>query len=170
MTGHGTYETPDGRPALRFERVYPHPPAAVWAAVTDPDELAHWFPAVVEVDLREGGAITFVFADPDLAPGSGRVLEVEPQRTFAFTWNDDELRFELAPHDAGTRLVFTHFVDAADRAARDLAGWHVCLDRMGERLDGGSPQAPSDAPTEEWSALYEEYARRGAPIGAPVPD
>ena len=170
MTEHGTYETLDGRPALRFERVYPHPPEAVWAAVTEPDELAHWFPAVVEVDLRVGGDVAFVFADPDLPSGSGRVLEVEPPRRFAFTWADDELRFELTPHDEGCRLVFTHFVDAADRAARDLAGWHVCLDRLRERLDGGAPDAPGSEAREPWRELYDRYRERGAPSGAPVPD
>ena len=167
---HGTYETPDGRPALRFERTYPHPPAAVWSAVTEPDELAHWFPATVDVDLRPGGAMRFVFPEGEAPAGEGRVLELEPERRFAFTWGEDELRFELFEHDDGCRLVFTHFVDSADRAARDLAGWHVCLDRMAHRLGGGDPTAPTDELTTEWRELYDAYRERGVPSGAPLPD
>lgn len=54
----GTFETIDGRPALRFERDLAHPVDAVWRAVTDPVELAHWFPTHVTVDLRIGGAMS----------------------------------------------------------------------------------------------------------------
>jgi len=34
---HGTFETIDGRPAVRFERDLRHPVDAVWAAVTGRD-------------------------------------------------------------------------------------------------------------------------------------
>jgi uncharacterized protein YndB with AHSA1/START domain len=52
---YGTYETIDGRPAVRFERRYPHPVERVWRAVTEPAELEHWFPTSVEVELRPDG-------------------------------------------------------------------------------------------------------------------
>jgi len=32
-------------PALRFDLHIPHPPAAVWRALTDPDLLARWWAA-----------------------------------------------------------------------------------------------------------------------------
>ena len=60
---YGTYETYEGKPAVRFERVYPHPVERVWRSITVPEELATWFPSTVEVDLREGGAMRFTF-DP----------------------------------------------------------------------------------------------------------
>lgn len=40
----GTYIEHNGRPAVRFERTYAHSVDRVWAAVSDPEELAHWFP------------------------------------------------------------------------------------------------------------------------------
>jgi uncharacterized protein YndB with AHSA1/START domain len=167
---HGTFETIDGRPALHFERRYPHPVGAVWRAVTEPDELAHWFPATVSVDLRVGGPISFVFEDDAAPPGEGEVLELDPSRRFAFSWGDEELRFELEPQDAGACLLrFTHVLSARDAAARDAAGWHVCLDRLERRLAGEHAEAPSGGPTAEWRAHYDEYVSRGLPVGAAVP-
>ena len=58
---YGTYETIDGTPAVRFERVYPHAVDRVWRMITVPEEMAAWFPSTVEVDLREGGAMRFTF-------------------------------------------------------------------------------------------------------------
>ena len=58
-TDLGSYVEHEGRPAVRFVRTYPHPVERVWRAVSDPAELAHWFPSAVTVEPREGGRITF---------------------------------------------------------------------------------------------------------------
>ena len=159
---YGTYETIDSRPAVRFERRYPHSVDRVWRAVTEPEELGHWFPAGVEVDLSEGGAMRFTFPDGEMEPTDGRVIELDPPRRFAFRWGEEELRIELEPDGEGCRLRFTHLISTSEQAARDAAGWHVCLERL-ERLLSG------DGATSEWSGLYDEYRRRGVPAGAPVP-
>jgi uncharacterized protein YndB with AHSA1/START domain len=166
---HGTFETVDGRPTVRFERRLAHPVDAVWRAVTEPTELAHWFPARVSVEHRVGGPIAFVFEHGEAPPSEGEVLEFEPPHRFAFTWGGSVLRFVLEPDAGGCRLTFTHALTERESAARDAAGWHVCLDRMEERLAGASPAAPDGDATEEWRAHYEEYQRRGVPAGAPVP-
>ena len=45
----------EGRTVLRFERRLAHAPDKVWRAVTEPSELAHWFPAKIEAyELRPG--------------------------------------------------------------------------------------------------------------------
>ena len=165
---HGTYETIDGRPAVRFERRLAHPVEKVWRAVTEPDELAHWFPATVTVDLQPGGAMSFDFGGGMTMEGA--VTELDPPRTFAFRWGAEHLRFELEPDGDGCRLTFTHVLDEADTAARNAAGWHVCLDRLAQRLAGEETAAPGSGPTEEWRAHYEEYERRGVPAGAPIPE
>jgi uncharacterized protein YndB with AHSA1/START domain len=166
---HGTFDTVDGRPTVRFERRLAHPIEAVWRAVTEPSELAHWFPARVTVDHRVGGPISFVFENGEAPPSEGEVLEFEPPHRFAFTWGGSVLRFVLEPDADGCRLTFTHALGERESAARDAAGWHVCLDRMDERLAGASPAAPDGDATDEWRAHYEEYRRRGVPAGAPVP-
>lgn len=45
---NGTLETVDDRHTLRFERHLDHPVERVWRAITDPDELRHWFPPAGE--------------------------------------------------------------------------------------------------------------------------
>jgi uncharacterized protein YndB with AHSA1/START domain len=172
MTQHdGTFETIDGSPALHFERRLSHPVDAVWRAVTEPAELQHWFPAQVTVDLRPGGAMTFVFPDEELPPGDGEVITLDEPRVFEFTWGGSRFRFELEPQDNGAACVlrFTHFLQQRDAAARDLAGWHVCLDRMEQQLAGDSAMAPTSGPTGDWRALYEKYVDRGVPSGADIP-
>ncbi|MEY2535897.1 MAG: hypothetical protein QOF29_3807 [bacterium] len=164
----GAYETVDGRPALRFERRLAHPVDAVWRAVTEPGELAHWFPCEVDVDLRPGGRMTFTFPDEGFPAMDGQVIELDPPNRFAFLWGDELLRFELEPGPGGEGCVlrFTHILSARDQAARDAAGWHVCLDRLQRRLAGEPATAPTSEPTDEWRRLYEEYERRGLPTGA----
>jgi uncharacterized protein YndB with AHSA1/START domain len=169
MTMYGTYETIDGKPAVRFERRYPHPVERVWRAVTEPEELAHWFPTTVEVDRREGGEMVFTFPDGDMEPMEGKVTELEPPRRFAFLWGEEHLRIELEPDGEGCRLRFTHLLSTREQASRDAAGWHVCLDRLEGSLSGAGGEAPGTGVTSEWSDLYDEYQRRGVPAGAPIP-
>jgi Activator of Hsp90 ATPase homolog 1-like protein len=155
MTAHGTYTTVDGRPAVRFERRLAHPPDAVWRMVTDPAELKHWFPCEVDVELRVGGPMRFVFS-PDFAL-DGEVLELDEPRRFAFLWGEDVLRFDLL-HTEGE-----------DAAAKTAAGWHVCLDGMERRLAGDEGVTETGSPTPEWQARYDEYVARGFPSGAEIP-
>ena len=155
MSEHGTYETIDGRPALRFERRLPHPPGLVWRALTEPAELAHWFPALVERELEPGGKMTFTFADDGLPPSDGRVHELEPPRLFAFSWGEEELRFELEELADGREclLRFTHLLEQRDQAANNAAGWHVCLDRLAAHLRGEAVEAPGTEMTDELRGL-----------------
>jgi uncharacterized protein YndB with AHSA1/START domain len=153
---YGTYETYEGKPAVRFERVYPHSVERVWRSITVPEEMASWFPSTVELDLREGGDMRFTFPDREVEPMTGRVVELDPPRLFAFLWGEDLLRLELAPEGDGTRLTLLQTLHAEDEAARNAAGWHVCLDQLGgEETD--------------WEQYYEEYQRRGLPAGAEIP-
>jgi uncharacterized protein YndB with AHSA1/START domain len=169
MTAHGTYTTVDGRPAVRFERRLGHPPDAVWRMVTDPAELKHWFPCEVELELRVGGPMRFVFS-PDFAL-DGEVLELDEPRRFAFLWGVDVLRFELAPDGEETVLTMLHVLneEGEDAAAKTAAGWHVCLDGMRRRLVGEEVEPPSAGPTPEWQARYDEYVAAGVPSGAEIP-
>ncbi|MFH0519472.1 SRPBCC family protein [Streptomyces sp. M41] len=166
----GTYLTlDDGRPAVRFSRTYDHPVARVWQFVTDADELAHWFPSRAEIELRPGGTVTFS-GDPNMADSTGRVIAVDEPRHLSFAWGDDELHFDLDPLDGGrTRFTLTNVLAAENTAARNSAGWEVCLAALdaharGERFEG--PHAGANAP---WKELYDGYVAAGVPAGAPVP-
>jgi uncharacterized protein YndB with AHSA1/START domain len=170
---YADYETVSEQPTLRFERRIAHPVQAVWEAVTEPSELVHWFPCEVEVDLRVGGRMTFHFTEmalPDAASTLlGEVTELDPPTRFSFLWGEDHLHFALEPVDGGSAcmLRFSVELDSRDKAARDGAGWHVCLDTLERHLDGAEIERP-DA-SDDWRGHYEEYQRRGFPAGAVVP-
>jgi len=129
-----------GRWAVRLERHLAHPVDAVWRAVTEPAQLAQWFPTTVELDLVVGGAVRFGL--PADGPG-GRVLELDPPRLLAFSWQDDVLRFELEPDGAGTRLVLLHTFDDRAGGASFGAGWQHCLAALAPVLDGAAPPPAS---------------------------
>lgn len=158
----------DGRPAVRFTRTYAHPVARVWRFVTDPAELAHWFPSRVAMDLRPGGTIHFS-GDPNLPESTGRVLAVDALSHLSFAWGGDELHFDLEPDgDERTRLTLTDVLERADAAARNAAGWEVCLAALDTRAAGGPAAAP-DGGTRSWEAYYRACLAAGFPSGAPVP-
>jgi uncharacterized protein YndB with AHSA1/START domain len=167
---YGTYEIVEDRSALTFERRLAHSVERVWRAVTEPAELAHWFPSAMSGDLEPGGTLTFEFPGGEMPAMQGEVIEADPPRCLAFTWGEDLLRIELEPDGEGCLLHFVVLFDDAERASRDAAGWHVCLDRLASRLRGRPAQAPGGEPTAEWRARYEQYRERGLPTGAPVPE
>ncbi len=178
MNTYASYATIEDQPTLNFERRLSHPVDRVWQAITEPDELAQWFPTQVEADLEVGGRMTFTFEDYTLPDGSktmpGEITELDPPRVLAFTWgppgHEDHLRFELEPVDGDRACVlrFTVVLGMLDKAARDGAGWHVCLDRL-ERLLGGASGPAVTGTGVEWRGYYDEYQRRGVPAGAPIP-
>lgn len=161
-----------GRPAVRFTRVYARPVAAVWAAVSDPAQLARWFPAPeVTLDLVPGAEITFGGdpSAPDLVT-TGRVLAVEPSRRLHFTWGGEELHLDLAPlPGGGTRFALTDVLESRNAAARNAAGWELCLGALRAHLDGGEDAGPHAGPTAAWEDRYAAYLAAGFPSGAPVP-
>lgn len=168
-TDRGTFTEHDGRPAVRFERTYPHPVERVWAAVSEPEGLAHWFPSTVKIEPRAGGVIEFS-GDPHLEPDTGEVLRYEPPHALAFTWGGDELHLELTPRgENGCTLTLINVLEARDTAARNAAGWTVCLAELHKSLQGAAPSGPHGDTAEPWRPLYEAYVADGMPHGAPIP-
>lgn len=169
MTDRGTFVDFDGRPGVRFERTYPHPPERVWTAITEPGELAHWFPSAVSLEPRVGGAVTFT-ADPNVDDGSGSVLAFDPPHLLAYTWGADELHFRLEPTGTGgCTLTLVNVLETRDAAARNAAGWTVCLTELGKHVSGAGADGPHSAGAEPWEPLYDEYVAAGMPAGAPIP-
>ena len=175
MNAHGRYERIEGRLALRYVRHLHHPVETVWAAVTEPAELASWFPCRIDGELRAGGPLSFVFPADNLevdAPSHGEVLVFDPPRRFWFTWEAEEMRIDLEPGpDGGCVLTFADLMpdDYAPGAARTAAGWHVCLDTLESLLAGQAVSAPTDEPTDRFRELYDSYIAAGVPHGAPIP-
>lgn len=150
--------TGDARhPAVRLERHLPDPPAVVWQALTDREQLRAWFPCDVVVDggrWEPGAAIEFQFpAEVIDMTLTGQVLEVDEPKRLAFTWGEDTLRFELSPDGGGTHLVLIDELPAS-AAARNAAGWDQCLDL----LAGLQPAA------DAWKHRFQAYADAFEPV------
>jgi uncharacterized protein YndB with AHSA1/START domain len=153
-----TLRTGGARPVVRFERILPQPPEAVWQAITDREELKAWFPSDIITDAWTVGAtLSFPFRNGEGPTLTGEVLEVEEPRVLAYTWGDETLRFELTPEPSGgTRLVFTDELDR-EIAARNAAGWEVCL----ELLAGHTPAG------DAWKPLFDRYVATFEPALGP---
>ena len=151
------------KPVLRFERFLPRPVEEVWRAVTDPQAMCAWFPTRIEIDRWEPGAtLTHHFDDPSIGPLPGVVLECSQPHRLVFTWGEDTIGFQLSPADGGTTFVLTEELGPA-KAARNAAGWEVCLERL-----------VTGAVGEDWPSRFERYRAAytphlGAQEAAPSP-
>ena len=148
---------------LRFTRHLRHPVDRVWTAITDADDLKAWFPDGIEGEWRVGATLTFGPAGMDTF--TGEVLVVDRPRVLEYTWGTDRLRFELAEADGGCALTLLDSIDEVGKAARDSAGWHVCLDKLDARLDGTTP-AWTDG--DRWKELNPAYAEKFGPEAATI--
>ena len=84
----------------------------------------------------------------------------EPPRILAYTWDESEVSFELAPRDEQVLLTLTHRKLASRAETVDVsAGWHTHLDLLGERLRGVTPQR-FWAAVEEYEREYEKRTPR----------
>lgn len=157
---------PDGDGwTLIFVRQLRHPPATVWAALTDPAEVDQWAPFAATRDLAVRGDTTLTMVDGDTRMDlPATVLRAEAPAVLEYTWGKDLLRWELEPVDAGTRLTLRHTLSEPDMRAMVAAGWHICLEVL-DRLLGGDPVGVirgRDALRYDWDRLRDGYAARFA--------
>ncbi len=159
------------RNTIRFDLRYPHPPEAVWRAITDAEALAVWlFPW--QIDLRLGGTVLLraqatkfdaetVGTEPEDVPtGTVTALEVGSVLEISFTgppnsWPEGFVRFELRRSPDGCELVFMQ------RIAPD----HVWFEPEGQI--GGPGTIPPGA-CAGWHGLLQENLTRFL-TGRPVP-
>jgi uncharacterized protein YndB with AHSA1/START domain len=161
----GQLERRNGRWQLRFERRPPHSPEKVWRALTEPEHLAAWFPTDIEGERAAGAPLHLVFREGEGPTLDGEMLAYSPPSALEVRWEDETLRFDLEPEGEGTRLVFVNTFDELGKAARDAAGWDVCLDRLRCHLDG--EEAPW-VPRERWQSVHQAYVERFGPDASTI--
>src|ERR1700743_3701125 len=158
----GTLTRQGDRWMLTFTRRLAHPREKVWRAVTEPEHLAVWFPQEIVGERRAGAPLRFVSPAGDAF--DGQLLVFDPPSVLEFTWGPDLLRIELAADGAGTLLTLTDTFDDLGKAARDAAGWHECLDRLGDELDGAAPLDWG----RTWREVHPVYVSKLGPEAATI--
>lgn len=148
---------------LKFTRVLPNPPERVWRAITEPAELAAWFPTTIDGERIAGADLTFRFRDNQAPPFDGRMIACEEPRLLEFMWGDDQIRIELESISGGTQLTLYDTLEQNGKASRDAAGWHVCLDDLNTHLGGGD-----GSELQTWRPLNERYVEVFGPEASTI--
>ena len=93
---------------IQIEHVYPHPPAAVWKALTDPALHARWWAAG---NVRPVVGHRFELDMGAWGKQKCEVLEVIPERRLKYLFAagnlDTTITWDLEPVPEGTRLTMT---------------------------------------------------------------
>ncbi|MEU9923944.1 SRPBCC domain-containing protein [Streptomyces griseoluteus] len=126
---------------ITCEKFLPHPPAAVWKALTDPDLHARWWAAG---DIKPVAGHRFTLDMGTFGSQPCEVTEVDDQRLLAYRFAegslDTTITWTLHPEGGGTRLVLTHEGFDLDspigRQAYDGMGkgWPHVLNRLDSTL------------------------------------
>jgi hypothetical protein len=143
----------DGRSYVLFERRLPHSIERVWAALTEPDRLAKWFPGF-SLEARQGGRFEIRFGGDCAGPAhvSGTVSRFEPPTVLEC----GSMRFELERHADGCLLRFSDVLSLeGPRSKTDitnavLGGWHKYLDSLEDALLGRA--VDHDRPEPDYGA------------------
>jgi uncharacterized protein YndB with AHSA1/START domain len=99
--------------------------------LTDPAELARWFPSKISWTPACSEEIVI----DDLA---GVITELEDAERIVFTIGPEYYRFEVHEAPSNSRLVSIRGFDAhAASAAQFAAGWEAYLERLDAHLNGG---------------------------------
>jgi uncharacterized protein YndB with AHSA1/START domain len=137
----------------------------VWRALTEPEHLAAWFPAQIHGERAAGAALRFVFPNGEGPTEDGEILTFDPPKVLEYRWGEENLRFDLEPDGHGCVLTFLDTFDELGKAARDAAGWHVCLDVLAHHLGG---EKPPWEPMEHWPEVHAVYVERLGPEASTI--
>jgi uncharacterized protein YndB with AHSA1/START domain len=148
--------TAPGKGAVRVEDVYDTDPHDLWSALTEPDRLARWL-AVVDGDLRPGGAVTASFVSG--WEGPGRIDVCDPPRHLELTMDpgtEDETVIEavLSAEGERTRLVVEERGIPLAGVAAYGAGWQAHVEDLAAYLSGGGSDWAA-----RWAALTPAYEK-----------
>jgi uncharacterized protein YndB with AHSA1/START domain len=131
-------------PSVTLVRRIKASPARLWAAITDPAQMARWWgpdagPTLsAEADLRPGGRYSVVFRMLNGQEGNptGDYREIVPEQKLVFTWElpgepDSLVTFLLRAVDGGTELTLTHEqLPTEPLRVSHARGWAGFLDKL----------------------------------------
>ena len=118
---------------IECDQFIARPPAAVWRALTEPDQLAAWW-APGDIKPIVGHRFTMDMAEWGHQPCE--VLEVEPERLLRYTFAegalDTTITWRLEPEGTGTRVFLVHdgFVPGSTALQGMGQGWPGIVKRI----------------------------------------
>ena len=162
----GERETRDGVDWVVYTRRIRASSAAVWAAWTDPEQLARW---VGRTDGRVDGPSEFYFSfeGDDLLPMSCRLEHLDEGRALGVTMSDPghdsswRLEMDLIADGDATVLRVAQVITNAALAPSIAAGWEFYLDRLVALLEG---REPGGLDYDEYFLNQAEHYRRLFPV------
>jgi uncharacterized protein YndB with AHSA1/START domain len=132
----------------------------VWSACTDPERIPRWF-LPVSGDLRLGGRYQLE------GNAGGEILECEPPRRFAVTWEFGGgmtwLEVRLGEASAGRTTLELEHAAHVDEHWTEFGpgavgvGWDLGLLGLRHHLSGGAAIDPQEALTWQGSAEAKEF-------------
>lgn len=98
-----------------LEKVLNAPPAKVWKALTEPDQMRKWYFDIADFKAETGFEFEFTAENAGIVYRHlCKVNTVELNRKLSYSWRypdypgDSEVTFELLPEGDKTRLRLTH--------------------------------------------------------------
>jgi uncharacterized protein YndB with AHSA1/START domain len=146
-----------------------HAPETVWQALTDPEQIREWAPFDADRNLGAVGPVTLsTVGAPKPNVSETQVKRADPPKLLEFSWGGQDIRWQLEPLGAGTRLTLWHNIDRG-YISMGAAGWHICIDVMDRHLAGrpiGRMVGPETMKFAGWRRLNAEYAKQ---FGVEIP-
>ena len=141
-----------------------HSPEKVWQALTDPAQLREWAPFDADQSLGTVGATVKLTTVGAPAPHvtETRVKRADAPKVLEYKWGDFDIRWELEPVGAGTRLTLWTNIDRRF-ISMGAAGWHIAFDVLDHFLSGapiGRIVGPEAMKFGGWQRLNAEYAKQ----------
>ena len=141
-----------------------HSPEKVWQSLTDPMHLREWAPFVVDGNLGTVGNRVKLTWVGNPTPIDTQVTQADAPELLEY----GDIRWQLEPLGAGTRLTLWHKIDRRF-IAWGAAGWHICFDVLDRLLNGtpiGRIAAGDPMHFDAWQRLVAEYAQQFGVVAA----
>ncbi|EAG9433373.1 SRPBCC family protein [Listeria monocytogenes] len=144
-----------GGAVVTFELEINAPITEVFTLLTTNVGLEKWFNELEIGELGADGYLLFVMTPEEKITMPIRIFE--PNRKFAFEWDQDEVAFELNTIPPNkTKLTFIEQLTAiTEHSPRDISGWYICLKKLQASAEGKI----YDFNKAEFETLFSKYKK-----------